>query len=328
MSGRRGQDELSESRELRATRRTVLTAGAANIAVAVLKLVAGMIAGSSAMLAESAHSLADTLNQGLLLTSLRLGSRPSDRRHPFGYGQDRYFWSLLSAFGIFIAGAGFSVFEGILALRRSGTEGSPVLAYAVLAASFVAEGISLSRAFTQTRAQARNRKTGLLQHVSDSPDTTVKAALFEDSAAIVGLLLALGGLVLRQLTGSSVWDGSASIAIGALLVLVALRLGRDSRELLIGRAADDEQLRVIRAEIEGTPGVDALIELLTMYLGPDRLIVGARVDLSDDITAGAAESLADGIDRRLTERLAVTPHVFLDPTGRAASTFTPGDGGR
>jgi len=108
----------------------VLTAGGANVVVAVLKLVAGLIAGSSAMLAESAHSVADTLNQGLLLASLRLGERPGDRQHPFGYGQDRYFWSLLSAFGIFIAGAGFSVFEGILALRRPAEAGSPLLAYA------------------------------------------------------------------------------------------------------------------------------------------------------------------------------------------------------
>lgn len=319
---------MSKRPETAATRRTVLTAGAANIVVAVLKLIAGLLAGSSAMLAEAAHSLADTLNQGLLLTSLRLGERPGDRRHPFGYGQDRYFWSLLSAFGIFIAGAGFSIFEGILALRRPEAEGSPVLAYAVLAGSFVAEGISLLRAYNQTRAQAEGRRTNLLRHVRDSPDTTVKAALFEDSAAIVGLLLALAGLILRQITGSSVWDGSASIAIGVLLVLVAFRLGHDSRELLIGRAADDQYLRAIRAEIEGTPGIDALVELLTMHLGPDRLIVGARVDLSDDITALEAERLADSIDTRIAAKLPVVPHVFLDPTSRSADTFTAGDRGR
>ena len=167
----------------------------------------------------------------------------------------------------------------------------------------------------------------LLEHVRENPDTTVKTTLFEDTAAIAGLLLALGGLILRQLTGSGVWDGSASIAIGVLLVLVALRLGRDSRDLLIGRAASDEQLRAIRAEIEGTPGVDALVELLTMHLGPDRLIVGARIDLSDDISASQAEAIADQIDSQLTAKLSVSPHVFLDPTGRSGGPFTPGDGG-
>ena len=305
----------------------MLTAGAANVVVAVLKLVAGLIAGSSAMLAESAHSLADTLNQGLLLASLRLGERPGDQEHPFGYGQDRYFWSLLSAFGIFIAGAGFSVFEGILALRRPAGEGSALLAYIVLGVSFAAEGTSFLRAYKQTRDRAKGRQTSVLEQVRESPDTTVKTALFEDSAAMVGLVLAFAGLILRQVTGSGVYDGAASIAIGALLVLVAVRLGRDSRDLLIGRAADSEQLRTIRAEIEGTAGVDALVELLTMHLGPDRLIVGARVDLSDDITSDQAEQIADRIDAELTAKLPVMPHVFVDPTSRSERTFTADDGG-
>jgi cation diffusion facilitator family transporter len=311
-----------------ATRRTVLVAGGANLAAAVLKLAAGLVVGSSAMLAESAHSLADTLNQGLLLASLRLADRPGDRRHPFGYGQERYFWSLLSAFGIFIAGAGFSVFEGVLALRGGRAAGSPLLAYVVLALSFLAEGTSLARALRQSRAQARSRNTGLLAHVRDSPDTTVKTALFEDTAAIIGLAIAAGGVAARQLTGSAIWDGAASIAIGALLVLVALRLGSDSRELLIGRSAEDAQEQVIRAEIEGTPGVDSLVELLTMHLGPDHLIVGARVAFSDDISADDAETLADRIDARLAERLPVVPHVFVDPTQPASTTFSPGERGR
>jgi cation diffusion facilitator family transporter len=308
---------------LRATRRTVIIAGTANLVVAVLKLAAGLVAGSSAMLAESAHSIADTINQGMLLASLRLGERPGDRRHPFGYGQDRYFWSLLSAFGIFIAGAGFSLFEGVLALRGE-SEGSPVLAYVVLAVSFVAEGVSLTRAFRQTRAQAASRHVPLLDHVRDSPDTTVKTALFEDSAALCGLLLALGGLILREVTGSAVWDGAASIAIGVLLAVVAVRLGADSRELLIGQAADPAQEQLIRAEIEGTPGVNSLVELLTMHLGPDRLIVGARVDLADDLTGDEVESLADRVDARLSSRLQVTPHVFLDPTQRHGGGITAG----
>jgi cation diffusion facilitator family transporter len=319
---------MTRSPDLRATRRTVLIAGAANVVVAVLKLAAGLVAGSSAMLAEAAHSLADTLNQGLLLASLRLAERPGDRRHPFGYGQERYFWSLLSAFGIFIAGAGFSVFEGVLALRGGRETGSTLLAYVVLAVSFVAEGTSLARALRQSRAQARSRQTALLAHVRDSRDTTVKTALFEDTAAVIGLALAASGVVLRQLTGSAVWDGSASIAIGALLILVALRLGADSRQLLIGRAAEDTQEQLIRTEIEGMPGVDSLVELLTMHLGPDHLIVGARVDFSDDISADDAEMLADRIDTRLAERLPVVPHVFIDPTQRTSTTFTPGDVGR
>jgi len=295
------------------TRRTVIVAGVANVFVGVIKLAAGLLTGSSAMLAEAAHSAADTLNQAFLLTSVHRGKRPADPSHPFGYGQERYFWSLLAAFGIFVAGGGFSIFEGILALGHEGS-GDLLIAYIALALAGVAEGISFIRAYSQMRGEARRDRTGLVEHVQRSPDTTVKAAFFEDSAAMSGLVLAAAGLALRQLTGSGVWDAAASMAIGALLIVVAVKLGLDSRELLIGRAAEPEEQQIIREVIEKAPGVDALIELLTMHLGPDHLLVAARVDFSGDINADEAEDLATKIDRRLAEQLSVTPHVFIDPT--------------
>jgi cation diffusion facilitator family transporter len=313
---RSADNGVKRPQQLHATRRTVLVAGGANLLVGAVKLAAGIISGSSAMLAEAAHSAADTLNQGFLLASLRRGRRPADSGHPFGYGQERYFWSLLAAFGIFIAGAGFSVFEGLLALTRGGSE-SPLVAYVALVVAFAAEGTSFVRAYRQLRGEARSRQKELLDHVETSPDTTVKTALFEDSAALIGLVLAGGGVALRQVTGSAVWDGAASMAIGALLVVVAVKLGLDSRDLIIGRAADPAQQGLITAEISGTPGVDALLELRTMHLGPDSLIVAARVALSDEITVGQAEDLADDIDRRLKEKLPLEPHVFVDPTQTA-----------
>jgi cation diffusion facilitator family transporter len=295
----------------------VLIAGAANISVGAIKLAAGIMVGSSAMLAEAAHSAADTLNQAFLLTSVRRGERPPDSRHPFGYGQERYFWSLLAAFGIFVAGAGFSIFQGVLALGR-GSSGNPLIAYVVLAVSGLAEGTSLVRVLVQLRGEARRSQVEVFDHVRRSPDTTVKATLFEDSAAIVGLGLAALGLALRQVTGSPVWDGGASIAIGALLVVVAVKLGLDSRDFLIGRAADPRELELIRDEIEHAPGVDALVDLRTMHLGPDHLIVAARVAFSDEISADRAEDVADDVDRRLANRLPLVPHVFLDPTQASA----------
>jgi cation diffusion facilitator family transporter len=304
--------------EKSATGRTVLIAGAANVFVCVIKLVAGILVGSSAMLAEAAHSAADTLNQAFLWMSLRRGARPADARHPFGYGQERYFWSLLAAFGIFIAGAGFSIFEGLLALRHENS-GSPLLAFLVLAVAGIAEGTSLARVLVQYRREARRSHTELLDQVRSSPDTTVRTALFEDSAAMVGLVLAALGLTLREMTGSPVWDGAASIAIGCLLIVVAIRLGMDNRDFLIGRAADPRELAAIRDEIERTPGVDELLDLFTMYMGPERLIVAARVDFSEDISADRAEELAEEIDTRLADRLPLVPHVFLDPTQRAAT---------
>jgi cation diffusion facilitator family transporter len=295
------------------TRVTVLVAGAANVLVGAIKLGAGIMVGSSAMLAEAAHSAADTLNQALLLTSVHRGERPADPRHPFGYGQERYFWSLLAAFGIFIAGAGFSVFEGVLALGRHSSE-NPLIAYVVLAVSAAAEGTSLVRALIQLRSEARHGNMEVIDHIRSNPDTTVKATMFEDSAAIAGLVLAALGLALRQVTGSPVWDGAASIAIGGLLVAVAVRLGLDSRDFLIGRAAAPKELAVIRAEIENARGVDALLDLRTMHIGPDHLIVAARVAFDDRISADQAEDVADEVDRRLAGRLPLVPHVFLDPT--------------
>jgi cation diffusion facilitator family transporter len=295
------------------TRRTVIIAGVANLVVGLAKLAAGIISGSSAMLAEAAHSAADTLNQVFLLTSLRQADRPADDAHPFGHGQERYFWSLLAAFGIFIAGAGFSVFEGLLSLTRSNSE-SPLAAYVTLAVAFVAEGISFVRAFWQVRGEAHGQREKTLRHVESSPDITVKVNLFEDSAAVVGLVLAGLGVGLDQLTGSHIWDGTASIAIGALLIVVAVKLGMDSKNLLIGRAADPEVQKLIREEIESRPGVDALLELRTMHMGPDSIIVAARVALSDEMRADQTEDLADEIDRKLSEKLPLTPNVFIDPT--------------
>jgi cation diffusion facilitator family transporter len=297
-----------------ATQRTVLIAGAANLGIAASKLVAGLLVGSSAMLAEGAHSVADTMNQVFLLASLRQADRPADAEHPFGYGQERYFWSLLAAVGIFVAGAGFSIFEGVLAITHGTGTDNPVIAYVVLAVSFVAEGVSLARATHQMRQEARDRHRELLDHVRRSPDTTVKAALFEDAAALVGLVLAAAGLVLKNLTGSAVWDGGASIAIGLLLVVVAIRLGHDSKDGLIGHAVDSDEQKVIAQEISSTHGIDGIVDLRTMHLGPEHVIIAAELAFSDGIGADQVEDIAGDIDRRLREKLTITPHVFLDPT--------------
>ena len=310
-----GSGKSSSSGE---TTRTVLVAGAANVIVAVIKAIAGVLTGSSAMLAESAHSVADTLNQAFLLTSIKRSSRPPDEEHPFGYGQERYFWSLLAAFGIFMLGAGFSVFEGILALTTSQQEGSPLIAYIVLLLAGTAETISFIRAYRQMRTEAKQEQTDLMEHVKTSPDMTVKAALFEDSAAVVGLAVAAIGIALRQLTGSNVYDGAASIAIGILLVVVAVRLGLDNKDLLIGRSADKRDLAAIREVIESSHGVDDLRDLLTMHLGPENLIVAARVSLAGNLSSDDAEDLADRIEIRLSERVPEVSQVFIDPTPREA----------
>ncbi|HEX6754761.1 MAG TPA: cation diffusion facilitator family transporter [Mycobacteriales bacterium] len=299
---------------------TVLVALGANLAIAVAKITAGLLSGSSAMLAEGAHSVADTTNQVFLLASLRLGRRPADETHPFGYGKERFFWSLLAAVGIFVTGAAFSVYEGVHGLLsgESSSEGHYLVSYLVLLVSFVAEGISWLRAVAQLRKEARERGRGLLEHVRVSSDPTVKTVFSEDSAALVGLMLAAAGLALHQLTGAAWWDAAAAIAIGVLLAVVAYLLGRDTKELLIGEAAPEPVRRALTAELAAPPEVDRVVEVRTMLVGPARLLIAARLDMADNLRADEVEDVTDRIERELKERHPQISEVFLAVSHRAA----------
>jgi cation diffusion facilitator family transporter len=299
-------------------RRTVLLALAANASIAVAKLVAGVVSGSSAMLAEAAHSIADTMNQVFLLFSLALGERPPDAEHPFGHGKERFFWAFLAAVGIFVAGAGFSFYDGLRRIFGPPVEhGSFTVVYAVLGFAVLADGASLVRAWRQTRHEARERHQPYASYVRASRDPTTKTVLFEDSAAVIGVGLAFAGVALYHATGNQVYDGLASVAIGVLLAVVAVTLGRDTKDLLIGEAATPEERKAIVEVIEADPAVDRVLELLTMALSPDRLLVAARVDLADGLSADEIERASSAIDRELHERIPTVWQVFLDATPRS-----------
>jgi cation diffusion facilitator family transporter len=299
------------------SRKTVYAAMAANFAIAVAKSVAGLIGRSPAMLAEAAHSVADTMNQVFLLVSLSLGERRPDEDHPFGYGKERFFWAFLAAVFIFVSGAVFSLYEGLRALLGDEhMETTFVISYAVLGFSLLAEGASLLRAVSQVRADARAAGVGVSTYVRQSNDTTVQTVLFEDSAAVTGVVLALIGVTLHNLTGDRYWEGLASIAIGILLVVVAYMLGRENKGLLIGEAARPEQRERLREVIIAHPEVEEVLELLTMHLGPNALLVAVRLDLQDDLTAAEVEHLSNQIDRELREAVSEVSQVFLDATPR------------
>jgi len=306
---------------------TVLTALGANLAIAVAKIAAGVISGSSAMLAEGAHSVADTTNQVFLLTSLRLSRRPADATHPFGYGKERFFWSLLAAVGIFVSGAVFSIYEGVHGLLEGEAEAAGYLiAYVVRGVSFLAEGVSWRKAVKQLRGEAAHRDRGLVEHLRLSSDPTVKTVFFEDSAALVGLVLAAAGLGLHQLTGQAFWDPVAAIAIGVLLAVVAYVLGRDTKELLIGEAAPEPARRALRDALAAEPEIDAVLELRTMLVGPATLLVAARVDMADRLDARGVEDATDRIEARLKEDFPEVRELYLDPTSErqvAASAPEP-----
>jgi cation diffusion facilitator family transporter len=293
---------------------TVLLALAANLVIAVAKLVGGLVSGSSAMLAEAAHSVADTLNQVFLLASLKIAARPPDRTHPFGYGKARFFWSLLAAVGIFVAGAIFSIYEGVHTLLHSSDEKGILIPYVVLAVAFVAEGSSWLKALRQVQGEAREAGRPLLAFLRESKDPTVKTVLSEDSAALLGLLFAAIGIGLHKLTGDGWWDGAAAIAIGLLLAVVAFVLGRDSRDLLIGEAADPELVVGAHRLLSEAPEVDQVVELLTMHIGPESVLVAARIDLRDDLQADQIEDFSTRMEQELARQWPQIKQVFLDPT--------------
>ncbi len=301
------------------TRGTVLVALAANVGVAVAKLVAGVATGSAALLSEAAHSVADTLNEVFLLLSLRKSERPADRTHPFGYGKERFFWSLLAAIGIFLSGAGFSAYQGVTAVLDSGEAKQPstvefLAIYVVLVLSLLLEGTSLRKAFLQVRAEAKSAHRRLIPFVLRSPDPTVKTVASEDTVAVLGIMLALAGTALHQLTGNEYWDGVSSLSIAVLLAYVAYALGRDTKELLIGEAADPLVRVTAYAIVTGHSEIVAVKELLTMQLGPNAVLVAGRVQFQEDLTAGRVEQVCTDIEMELLERLPEITQVFLDPS--------------
>ena len=296
---------------------TVLLALGANLAIAVAKVVAGVLTGSAALLSEAAHSFADCGTELFLLTALRRSAKPADARHPFGYGKERYFWSLLAAVSIFTAGALFAIYEGIHTLTGSPEEHQNVLVgYLVLAGCAVLESISLTQAIRQVHDEKAKDELPLLLYLRRSDDPTVKTVLYEDSAALVGLLLAFGGLGLTQLTGSSAWDGVASLLIGLLLVLVAYLLGRTNMNLLIGRQADPRLVYAIRDRLAAQPEVEVVVDLLTMLTGTDRVLVCARLDFVDSVVTADLERACVRIDGELRAEFSDLDEIFLEPVPR------------
>ncbi|MGW0517831.1 cation diffusion facilitator family transporter [Crossiella sp. NPDC003009] len=297
---------------------TVVLALIVNFLIGVMKAVAGALTGSAALLAEAGHSVADTFTEGLLLTALRRSGKPADLRHPFGYGKERFFWSLMAAVAIFASGAVFAVVEGVRTLLSGDdTQTRPWVAYLVLGLAFLLESVSFVQASRQVRREAKAEQRGLLAYLRHSDDPTVKTVFFEDTAALIGLLLAFLGVLLHQLTGSAVWDAVASLAIGALLAVVAYLLGSTNLGLLIGRQADPVLVRTVAARLRATPEVEAVVDILSMVTGTDRVLLCARLDFDDALGAADLERACVRISADLRAEFAELDEIFLEPVPRA-----------
>lgn len=299
---------------------TVVVAGAANLAIAIAKAIAGVVSGSAAMQAEAAHSVADTVTEVFLFIAARRGARGPDAVHPFGHGRETYLWAFLAALATFVAGAGFSFARGIETLVHGEPPESAsvvVASYVVLAFAFVVEAISLSRGLGQARRIAAALDLSPRAYLQVTTDTTVKAVVFEDVAALIGLVLAAAGLGLWHLTGQAVWDGLASMAVGVLLVFVATSLARANLSLLVGQTARPELQAALRAELELLPGVVSVSVFTAVVIGPGSLLVAAKVHFDDTYSAADIERAADEAERRLRASFPGVRYVFLDPTPSA-----------
>lgn len=283
-----------------------------NVAIAIVKLAASLYTGSSAMLSEAIHSFVDTGNQGLLLYGRRRAARPPDRRHPFGYGMELYFWAFVVAVLLFALGGAFSVYEGTQKIIAPEPVSSPWVNFAVLGASFLFEGISFTVAWRELKA-AHPGETSVLAAVRRSKDPGIFVVLIEDSAALVGLVLAAIGLGLDLWLDAPVFDGMASIAIGLLLVAAAMVLANETRSLLTGESASSDLVAAVRAVLAADGRVETVTEVLSMHLGPSEIMLAITLDFRDDLGGGEIELAVGDLTRRIEAAYPEASRIFLRP---------------
>lgn len=275
------QEEQAESRG-GDSMLTVIVAFTANLVIAIAKTVAALLTGSASMVAEAAHSWADTGNEIFLIIAERRGAKAPDGRHPLGFGRETYFWSTIAAFGLFTAGAVVSILHGIQQLGNPEPAGDYLIAYIVLAVAFVLEGASFLQALRQTRGQAERQGLHPLRFSSRTSNPTLRAVFAEDAAALVGLIFAGSGIALHQITGLAIFDAIGSILVGLLLAVVAVFLINRNREFLVGQQVPESTRAAMLAELLGLPGVQRVSYLYLEFVGPSRVFLVAAVDLTGD----------------------------------------------
>ncbi len=283
---------------------------AANLAIAVTKFAAAAVTGSSAMLSEGIHSVADTGNQALLLLGLSRGRRPPDAQHPFGHGKELYFWALIVAMILFGLGGGMSVYEGITHLLHPSELTDPTWNYIVLGAAFLFEGSSFLVALREMLR--RKGDDQLLQAIHASKDPSLFVVLFEDSAALAGLVVAFLGVFIGHLTGNHYADGIASIVIGAILAMVALLLAWETKGLLVGESLKPAAVEEIRRLAADDDAIVAVGPPLTMHLGPDDVLLNLDLQFRDGLSGDDIAAAIDGVEERVRRRYPQIKRIFLE----------------
>jgi cation diffusion facilitator family transporter len=296
----------------------IYAALAGNLAIAVTKFVAFALTGSSAMLTEAIHSSVDTGNQGLLLLGLARARKPPSETHPFGYGMEVYFWAFVVALLIFALGGAFSIYEGVLKIRRPEPIERAWINFLVIGLAMLFEGGSFLVAWKEFRVLTRG--VPLLRAIRRSKDPSVFAVLLEDGAALAGLAIAALGVAGSAVFGIAWADGAASVAIGVLLVLVAIFLANETRSLLTGESASPRIVEAVREMLAADPRVDVVAEVLSMHLGPQEILLGVTLDFHDHLTAGEIEDAADDFAVRIRTIDPRVTRVFVR-SGRARAAY-------
>jgi cation diffusion facilitator family transporter len=290
--------------------RAIIAALLANAGIAVAKFVGFLVTGSSSMLAESVHSVADTSNQGLLLLGQKTSKRLADREHPFGYGRDRYFYSFVVALMLFTLGSAFALYEGIHKVQHPEALESPIVAVIILVVAIGLEGYSFRTAIHESRSIKGDVSWWGFIRQSRTPELPV--VLLEDAGALLGLVFALAGVGLAVLTDDPVWDGIGTIMIGVLLGIIAVILIIEMKSLLIGEGATPAELDMICGAL-AAGRVERVIHIRTQYLGPDELLVAAKIALSPGLTTGEVAQAIDDAELRVRAKVSAARLIYLEP---------------
>lgn len=282
----------------------------ANFAIAAVKFVAAAFTGSSAMLSEGIHSVVDTGNQLLVLLGLKRSKRPADAKHPFGYGKELYFWSLIVAILLFSIGGGMSIYEGILHLYHPSEMSDPTWNYAVLAAAFLFEGTSWIIAM---KSFLKNKSPhSFWKRLRRSKDPSIFIIIMEDSAALAGILVAFLGVYLGHVFDQPMFDGIASVIIGGILALVAVFLVYESKGLLLGEAVQADALKSIQSIFTGNPNVSSMETPLTMHFGPEDVLLAVNVQFRDGLSAEQIEQTIDDLEKAVRENHPEIRRIFVE----------------
>ena len=292
------------------SKKVIYAALIGNSLIAVTKFVAATITGSSAMLSEGIHSLVDTGNQILLLLGLKRAQQPASKRFPYGHGKEVYFWSFVVAILIFAVGAGISIYEGIKHLRHPQEIIDPAINYWVLLIAMLFESFPLYIAFKEFRAAKGNQ--GYVEAIKKGKDPILFVVLFEDTAAMLGLIVAFIGIFLATSTGYLYFDGISSIIIGIILAVTAAVLAYETKGLLIGESASEEVVQGIREIVTEFTCVERVNEVLTMHMGPEYILVNLSVEFNDAIHTQQMESVIAKIDKDIKEKFSRVKRVFIE----------------